>query len=134
MGHPMVKTNELSALSLGDDNLYQSYFVCLDQTFDNTLISFGKTLENSKDGDAYLVCIDNSKPLPIKFYAFGNKKEAVEVLHVSYVPHRLMNIRCKGTSSLYMDFERAVCVPRCHELCEPLAGRLNCLDNGSYYD
>lgn len=104
--------------------MYQSYFVCVLETFESTLITVGKTPSASNEGDVYLVFIDNY-PSKVQFYAFGNNKETVTLNHVSVVQHDRMNFECKGTKTqAYMAHdETKICVPRCHKYCEPLKGK-----------
>ncbi len=119
-----VQTSEVEALSLGDDKLYQYRFVCIYETPESALITVGKTSGSSSEGDVYLSFID-SEPLRVQFYAFGNNNKTVTIHYVRVVPHQAMNIECMGTKTqAHMAYdETKICVPRCHEYCEPMKGK-----------
>ena len=65
-------------MSIGDALLYQSYFVCLYEKPNSTLIEYGKSLGTSDGGDIYLTHLDANDPLPVRFYAFGNMDKVVK--------------------------------------------------------
>lgn len=103
--------------------MYQSYFVCVYETYESTLIEYGNIPSTSSDGDVYLAWLDTVNPLQVRFYGFGNKEEAVHIFHVNTIQHGLMKFQCKGNTKVYMNVQRKTCVPKCHEYCEPFKGK-----------
>ena len=112
----------MGAISLGDASLHGSYFICLKETAGSTLIEYGKTQTSMNDGDVYLIFLDIHDHIPVRYYSFGNRDEAVNIYHVNVIARNQMNMECKGDTQ--KDLELRLCVPRCHELCDPMHG--NC--------
>ena len=125
-----MQTSKTAALS----SLYHSYFVCAYQTSKSTVIEYGKAPYDSKDGDVYLALIDTDNPLKVRFFGFGNKEEDVVIFNIGTTPHHQMKIKCKGNSlaAVYLDLKTKICVPRCHEMCEPLKGKFGFIDNAYF--
>ena len=63
---------DVDAVGLGDDILYQPYFVCIRQRNEATVIEYGKSQGTTEKGEIYLSMIDKENPLYVRFYAFGN--------------------------------------------------------------
>lgn len=123
----MVSTVDISAVGLGADILYQSYFVCLKETAENTVIEFGKSQGTTEAGDVYLTMIDKDKPLYVRFYSFGNGEKPMEIVDAHIISRHLTKASCKGDT--VFDNERNICVQHCHEMCDPTKGRvLYCLN------
>ena len=57
----ITSTNNPNARGLGDANLLQSYFVCVTESKNTTLIEYGKTLGTAESGDIYLNMLDTSE-------------------------------------------------------------------------
>lgn len=107
-------------MSIGDALLYQSYFVCLYEKPNSTLIEYGKSLGISDDGDIYLTHLDANDPLQVRFYAFGNMDKVVKIWDAHITPRDLTDADCKG--STYKDLPTNLCFLKCHEYCDPFAG------------
>ena len=116
----MVSTVDASAVGLGENILYQSYFVCLKETFKSTVIEYGKSQGTTEVGDVYLTMIDIDKPLFVRFYSFGNGEKPMEVVDAHIISRHLTKANCKGDTVL--DKETNMCVQNCHELCDPTRG------------
>jgi len=116
----VTTTSDTGALAIGDTLLYQSYFVCLYEKPDSTLIEYGKTLGTSDGGDIYLMHLDTDNPLNVRFYAFGNLNEAVKIWDAHIVPRDTTDADCKGDT--YKDLPTNLCVQKCHQYCDPFAG------------
>ena len=116
----MVSTLDASALGLGFESLFQTYFVCLKETSSRTVIEYGKSRGSDVYGDVYLTMIDEENPLLVRFYSFGNSEEPLKIVDAHIIPRRFMNAICKGDTSL--DVRSNMCSQRCHELCDPVKG------------
>lgn len=133
-----TRTTEGAALSIGMASFIQSFFVCVYQTSESTLIEYGKTPSVSNGNNVYLAWLEYQDPLKVRFYGFGNQPSesdfdtTVKIFHIGVTPHRLMSIECDGikTAAKYLDMETKICTPRCHEYCEPLKGKFGFFDNG----
>ena len=101
--------------------LYQSYFVCLFEKQEGTLIEYGKTIDTKKSGDVYLVHLDTTDPLKVRFYAFGNTDASVKIWDAHVTPRDRTDAECKG-ATYKLDLDTNLCVPKCHEYCDPLGG------------
>ena len=117
----MVSTVDVSAVGLGADILYQSYFVCLKETSSSTVIEYGKSQETTESGDVYLTMIDRDDPLYVRFYSFGNGEKPLEIVDAHIVSRHLTKANCRGDTVL--DKETNMCVQNCHELCDPNQGK-----------
>lgn len=115
-----VSTIDNNAVGLGDDILYQSYFVCVKETSKSTIIEYGKSLGTAKGGDVYLTMIDQTDSLQVRFYAFGNGEHPLEIADAKIVSRQLIQAECKGDTSL--DEKENMCIQKCNELCDPLEG------------
>lgn len=116
----MVSTVDVSAVGLGADILYQSYFVCLKETSASTVIEYGKSQGTTEFGDVYLTMIDSKNPLFVRFYSFGNGEEPLEIVDAHIVSRHLTKANCRGDTVL--DKESNMCVQNCHEMCDPSQG------------
>lgn len=116
----ITSTNNPNARGLGDANLLQSYFACVTESKNTTLIEYGKTLGTTESGDIYLNMLDTSQRLKVRFYAFGNGDRKLDVTDAHIVSRDLTQADCKGDT--YMDLETRLCTQRCHEDCDPLQG------------
>lgn len=116
----ITSTNNPNARGLGDANLLQSYFVCVTESKNTTLIEYGKTLGTTESGDIYLNMLDTSERINVRFYAFGNGDRKLDVIDAHIVSRDLTQADCKGDT--YMDLETRLCTQRCHEDCDPLQG------------
>ena len=125
-GENVTQTTTSEALSIGDTLLYQSYFVCLYENPEGTLIEYGKTIDTAKSGDVYLVHHDRTEPLKVRFYAFGNTDASVEIWDARIISRDQMDAECRGDT--YKDLATNLCVLRCHEYCDPLAGKFEMFD------
>lgn len=113
---------DVDAIGLGDEILYQPYFVCVKQEPDATTIEYGKSQGTTEEGEIYLSLIDKEKPvLHVRFYAFGNGEDALEVTNAHVLKRSLTTAECKGDTS--KDPDTSMCVQKCHELCNPVKGR-----------
>ena len=118
----MVSTVDVNAVGLGASILYQSYFVCLKETSQSTVIEYGKSVSTTESGDVYLTMIDRDEPLFVRFYSFGNGEKPLEVVDAHIVSRRLTKADCRGDTVL--DKQTNMCAQRCHELCDPTQGIL----------
>lgn len=116
----MTTTSDTGAVAIGDTLLYQSYFVCLYEKPDSTLIEYGKTLGTSDGGDIYLMHLDTDNPLNVRFYAFGNANKGVKIWDAHILPRDTTDADCKGDT--YKDLPTNLCVQKCHQYCDPFAG------------
>ncbi|XP_078358108.1 uncharacterized protein LOC144642883 isoform X1 [Oculina patagonica] len=119
-GNNVTNTSDSGAISIGDTLLYQSYFVCLYEKPNSTLIEYGKSLGTSESGDVYLTYLDTDHPLNVRFYAFGNMDASVKIWDAHILSRDLTNVDCKGIT--HKDLPTNLCVQKCHSLCDPFAG------------
>ncbi|XP_078348817.1 uncharacterized protein LOC144633816 isoform X1 [Oculina patagonica] len=119
-GNSVTNTSDSGAISIGDTLLYQSYFVCLYEKPNSTLIEYGKSLGTSESGDVYLTYLDTDHPLNVRFYAFGNMDASVKIWDAHILSRDLTNADCKGDTC--KDLPTNLCVQKCHSLCDPFAG------------
>ena len=96
----MVSTVDVNAVGLGADILYQSYFVCLKETSQSTVIEYGKSQGTTANGDVYLTIIDRVNPLFVRFYSFGNGEKPMVVVDAHIIPRHLTKADCKGDTVL----------------------------------
>lgn len=129
----MVSTVDGSAVGLGADILYQSYFVCFKETPESTVIEYGKSQGTTEVGDVYLTMIDTDKPIQCRFYSFGNGEKAMEVVDAHIISRHLTKANCRGDTIL--DKDTNMCVQNCHIQCEPTQGEeLLPIKNGDIVD
>jgi hypothetical protein len=74
-------------------------------------------------GDVYLTMIDHNQPLHVRFYSFGNGEEPMQVVDSHVVSRSLTTTECKGDT--HKDKQESICVQKCHEACDPMAGKQN---------
>ena len=118
----MVSTVDVNAVGLGDDILYQSFFVCLKETSSQrTVIEYGKSRGTTEKGDVYLTMIDTDHPLFARFYSFGNGEEPLSVVDAHIISRHLTRANYRGDTGL--DVQTNMCVQRCHKLCDPTQGK-----------
>lgn len=117
----MVSTLNINAVGLGNGILYQSFFVCVNESSEGTLIEYGKSQGFSENRHVFLSMIDKENPLSSHFYSFGNGEELVQVVDVHVLPRRLFNVDCRGDTVL--DEDTNLCVQECHKFCDPAKGR-----------
>lgn len=114
---------DVDAVGLGDEILYQPYFVCVKQEPDATVIEYGKSQGTTEKGEIYLSMIDKEKlNLHIRFYAFGNGEDALEITDAHVLKRSFTKAECKGDTS--KDEGTNTCVQKCHEMCDPLKGKI----------
>ena len=113
----------MNARALGDATLYQSYFVCVTEAENSTVIEYGKSLGTSDSGDVYLNLIDSVNHLNVRFYAFGNDEKPAKIMDAHIVPRSLTEADCKGDTVRERGLD--MCVQKCHMFCDPLAGKTN---------
>lgn len=135
-----VSSVDVDAVGLGDDILYQPYFVCIRQGDEATIIEYGKSQGTTEKGEIYLSMIDKESPLHVRFYAFGNGEDELEVTDAQILKLSLTSADCRGDTT--KDEGTNMCVQKCHEMCDPLKGMpgysnvvalkfIFCLDCGS---
>ncbi|XP_048578736.1 uncharacterized protein LOC5522213 [Nematostella vectensis] len=120
-------TKIVDAVGLGSPVLFQSYAVCIKQTDNSVVIEYGKS--DGENTDMYLVMIDDSSTLDVRFYAFGNgdRKAQIADAHViSRLDTKTTRENCKGEDMRYD--ESGICSLKCHDACDPLYG---CSDPGN---
>ncbi|XP_032235405.2 uncharacterized protein LOC116617089 isoform X2 [Nematostella vectensis] len=121
-----VSTVDSNAVGLGDSKLYQSYFVCLRETDDSTIIEYGKTSGRTNAGDVYLTMIDakdkvgDNEPLKVRFYAFGNDDNDLQVMDAHIQDRAQTQTKCMGSTKEVPG--ETYCLQDCHEACDPLVG------------
>ena len=111
---------DVDAVGLGDEILYQPYFVCIKQDEKATVIEYGKSQGTTENGEIYLSMIDKERPLRVRFYAFGNGEDPLEVTDAHILKRSLTKAECKGDT--HKDQDSDMCVQKCHEMCDPLKG------------
>lgn len=110
-------------MSIGTRNLYQSYYACLTEVPESTVIEYGKTQANSNFGDNYLTIIDRTNPIHARFYTFGNGEHDVAIMDIQVMPRSGLIQECKGGSVL--DAAGHFCVRKpCHQACDEIGGNL----------
>ena len=114
-------TTTVDAVALGESVLYESYFVCITISGKATLIEYGKSLGTRDGGIVYLNMIDRSRTFDIRFYAFGNKDEPVNIMDAHIVSHKRTEVTCKGNTK--KDTIENLCARDCHKHCNPVAGQ-----------
>jgi len=116
-----VSSVDVDAVGLGDQILYQPYFVCVKQEPDATIIEYGKSQGTTEKGEIYLSMIDKEKTrLHVRFYAFGNGEDALEITDAHVLKRSLIKAECKGDTT--KDVGTYMCIQKCHEMCDPLKG------------
>ncbi|KAL9983630.1 hypothetical protein ACROYT_G005829 [Oculina patagonica] len=113
-------TTAVDAVALGENVLYESYFVCITISGTATLIEYGKSLGTKDGGIVYLNMIDRSRDFDIRFYAFGNKDEPANIMDAHIVSHKRTEVTCKGET--VKDAIENLCAKDCHKHCNPVAG------------
>ena len=125
-----VSSVDVDAVGLGDEILYQPYFVCVKQEPDATVIEYGKSQGTTEQGEIYLSMIDKENPrLYVRFYAFGNGEDALEITDAHVLKRSLTKAECKGDTT--KDVGTNICIQKCHEMCDPMKG-INLNLNGMY--
>ena len=117
----MVSTVDVSAVGLGADILYQSYFVCVKESSESTVIEYGKSQGTTEKGDVYLTMIDRDDPLYVRFYSFGTGENSLEVVDAHIISRHLTKANCRGDTVL--DQKTNMCVQNCHIQCDPTQGK-----------
>ncbi|XP_066266192.1 uncharacterized protein [Branchiostoma lanceolatum] len=113
-GMKLVKyEGEKSARSLGDSKLFQPYFICLEEDAEKTYIKYGIGSDTSEKGLVYMVYIDDSPPLGIRFYSFGSGEEDVEIMDARIIEGGATEVECRG-GTVMMD---GICAEDCHPEC-----------------
>ena len=108
-------------MSIGSSSLYQSYYVCLTDTPNNTIIEYGKTQGNVNFGDNYLTITDRENPVHARFFTFGNGEDDVAIMDIQVTPRSGLVQECKGGTM--QDAAGHFCVRKpCHEACDELGG------------
>jgi len=107
-------------VAIGEGVIFESYFVCITISDKNTLIEYGKNQGTRDAGNVYLNMIDNNRNFDVRFYAFGNKDEPVNIMDAHMVSHNRTDIQCKGDTK--KDEIENLCAKNCHRTCNPVAG------------
>ena len=107
-------------MALGESVLYESYFVCITISDQNTLVEYGKNRGTEDAGNVYLNMIDNSRNFDIRFYAFGKKDKPANIMDAHIVSHNRTDVKCKEDT--VKDAIENVCAKNCHKHCNPIAG------------
>jgi len=107
-------------VAIGESVLFESYFVCITISGQNTLIEYGKNIGTKDGGNVYLNMIDNKRNFDIRFYAFGNKDDPVNIMDAHIVSHNQTKVQCKGNT--VKDAIENMCANNCHRDCDPVAG------------
>lgn len=116
-----VSSVDVDAVGLGDEILYQPYFVCVKQEPDATVIEYGKSQGTTEQGEIYLSMIDKETPrLHVRFYAFGNGEDGLEITDAHVLKRSLTKAECKGDTTKQVGTN--MCLQKCHEMCDPLKG------------
>lgn len=110
---------DVDAVGLGDEILYQPYFVCVKQD-DATVIEHGKSQGTTEHGEIFLSMIDKENQLRVRFYAFGNGEDALEETDAHVLKRSLTKAKCKGDTK--KDEATDICVQKCNGMCDPLKG------------
>lgn len=112
-------------MGLGEASIHQSFFVCVTESDRGALIEYGKSQGSSDEGDVHLSFTDsakgNSKPLNVRFYAFGIEDAPVKIMDAHLLSRKLTRTACKGET--WEDPPTGLCTQECHSACDPLAGR-----------
>lgn len=103
----MVSTTDFSAVGLGSDVLYQSYFVCVTETAERTVIEYGKSSRSTGHGEVFLTMVDTVDPLYVRWYSFGNGEEPLQVVNAHILSRQLTQATCRGKNGL--DEETNMC-------------------------
>ena len=98
-------------MAIGEGVIFESYFVCITISGKNTLIEYGKNQGTRDAGNVYLNMIDNNRNFDVRFYAFGNKDEPVNIMDAHMVSHNRTDIQCKGDTKLKICVRRIVTEP-----------------------
>eukprot|EP00058_Branchiostoma_floridae_P018279 XP_002603768.1 hypothetical protein BRAFLDRAFT_86596 [Branchiostoma floridae] len=104
------------ARSLGDPKLFQPYFICLEEDNEKmqTYIKYGIGSDTSEKGLVYMVYIDKSPPLGIRFYSFGTGENDLEIMDARVIEGGATGeMECSGGTVL----EDGICVEDCHPEC-----------------
>ncbi|XP_078353427.1 uncharacterized protein LOC144638119 [Oculina patagonica] len=102
-----VSTTDVSAVGLGSDVLYQSYFVCVTETSDRTVIEYGKSSRSTGHGDVFLTMVDSVDPKYVRWYSFGNGEETLQVVDAHILSRQFTKATCRGANGL--DEETNMC-------------------------
>jgi len=117
-------TADENAVGLGEASIHQSFFVCVTESDRGALIEYGKSQGSSDEGDVHLSFTDsakgNSKPLNVRFYAFGIEDAPVKIMDAHLLSRELTRTACKGET--WEDPPTGLCTQECHSACDPLAG------------
>ena len=97
---------------------------------DAVLIEYGKSEGSSDEGEVFLSFTDGttgsgehaSKPLRVRFYAFGIEDLPAKIMDAHLLSRGLTLVTCKGKT--YLDLPTSLCTDQCHETCDPLAGKI----------
>lgn len=63
---------------------------------------------------------DDTKPLNVRFYAFGVEEDPAKIMDAHLLSRKLTRIKCKGKT--WEDNPTGLCSQECHITCDPLAG------------
>ncbi|KAI8514064.1 hypothetical protein Bbelb_083880, partial [Branchiostoma belcheri] len=108
-----------NARNLGDSKLFQPYFICLDEDMDKqqTYVRYGIGSDTSEKGLVYMVYLDESTPLGIRFYSFGSGEADVEIMDARVIEGGATGqMECTGGTVL----KDGMCVEDCHPECNAI--------------
>ncbi|XP_078358434.1 uncharacterized protein LOC144643147 isoform X2 [Oculina patagonica] len=120
-----VYVDDESAVGIGTKSVHQSYFVCVTEEPNKAVrIEYGKSPGSSDAGDVFLsfgdVEKEGSKPLSVRFYAFGIEDVPVKIMDAHLLQRQLTETSCKGETR--EDHPTGLCAEKCHITCDPTAG------------
>eukprot|EP00058_Branchiostoma_floridae_P013173 XP_002598661.1 hypothetical protein BRAFLDRAFT_67062 [Branchiostoma floridae] len=105
----------MAARCLGASNLFQPYFICLDEESSTTYIKYGIGSDTSEKGMVYMVYSDNNPPLGIRYYSFGSGETNVEIMDARVIEGSGAGaMECTGGTVL----KNGQCVEDCHPECD----------------
>ncbi|XP_035660613.1 uncharacterized protein LOC118405293 [Branchiostoma floridae] len=115
-GMKLVKyEEEIAARGLGASNLFQPYFICLDEESSRTYIKYGIGSDTSEKGKVYLFYDDENPPLGIRYYSFGSGEANVEIMDARVIEgSKAGDLECTG----YRVMKNGKCVVDCHPECD----------------
>ncbi|PAA48284.1 hypothetical protein BOX15_Mlig021963g3 [Macrostomum lignano] len=101
--------------TLGDKNLYQSYFLCVNQANGSVLMQFGKAGSNSEIGTVYsgYKFRPDSQYSRLSFYTFGAGSKSVSLMDI-HLTKDMPQVECLNNNYKLVDGH---CILDCHKEC-----------------
>ena len=101
--------------TLGDENLYESFFVCINQGNGNLKIMYGKAAASKEIGEVRASYVfPETQQNRLSFYTFGSGESRIQVHDVRVINSYPAEIKC---SPGYVKVD-GDCVLHCHEECD----------------